>query len=103
MSSHVGAAPWPRMLSPERIAVVGASEAPGNRGGQAIGLLRRFGYRGTVMPVHPSGKSVNGYRCVPSLAKLPEPADVALVGVGATSAGSGSLSRLGTHRYPFTL
>lgn len=83
MSAPGSAAPWPRMLSPERIAVIGASEAPGNRGGQATGLLRRFGYRGKVLAVHPSGRSVNGYECVRSLGELPEPADVALVGVGA--------------------
>lgn len=102
MSSHVGAAPWPRMLSPERIAVVGASEAPGNRGGQAIGLLRRFGYGGTVMPVHPSGKSVNGYRCVRSLDELPEPADVALVGVGARNV-AGVVSDLGKAGVPWAI
>jgi acetate---CoA ligase (ADP-forming) len=88
MSAPASAAPWPRMLSPERIAVIGASEAPGNRGGQAVGLLRRFGYQGQVLPVHPSGKSVKGYRCVRSVDELPEPADVALVGVGARNVAS---------------
>jgi acetate---CoA ligase (ADP-forming) len=102
MSEPASAAPWPRMLSPERIAVIGASEAPGNRGGQAAGLLRRFGYRGKVLAVHPSGKSVNGYECVRSLEELPEPADVALVGVGARNV-AGVVSDVGRAGIPWAI
>jgi hypothetical protein len=32
------------LLSPQSIAVVGASDQPGNLGGVAIRLLRKFGY-----------------------------------------------------------
>ena len=41
------------LLNPASIAVVGASDTPGNLGGSAIGFLRRFGYPGQVIPVNP--------------------------------------------------
>src|SRR5215475_1348617 len=71
------------LLNPSHIAVVGASESPGNRGGQAIRYLRKFGFAGSVTPVHPSGNAVHGYPGVSCLADLPHTPDVALIAVGA--------------------
>lgn len=84
------------LLNPQHIAIVGASESPGNRGGQAIRYLRKFGFAGTVTPVHPSGNTVHGYPGVTGLADLPHTPDVALVAVGARSVES-VVADLGEH------
>jgi acetate---CoA ligase (ADP-forming) len=74
------------LFNPRSVAVIGASEAPGNRGGQAVRLLRKFSFRGTVTAVHPSGDSVAGYPGVKSLSELTQTPDVALVGLAARHA-----------------
>lgn len=72
------------LLAPRSVAVVGASDRPGNRGGTAVSLLRKFGYAGGVHPVHPTATAVGGYPAVPTVADLPDDVDVAIVGLGAT-------------------
>ena len=67
------------------IAVIGASDQPGNLGGTAMRLLRKFGYAGRVMPVNPRRAEVGGLACFPSVADLPEPADLALITTAAPS------------------
>lgn len=84
------------LFNPKSVAVVGASDKPGNRGGQAITYLRKFGYAGTVVPVHPSGNSVHGYEGVTSLDELEAPADVALLAVGARNVAD-VVTDLGRH------
>jgi acyl-CoA synthetase (NDP forming) len=76
------------LLDPGSVAVIGASEATGNRGGTAIRLLRKFGYAGAVYPVHPRAQAVEGYPGYASLDELPATPEVALVGVGAATAVS---------------
>lgn len=71
------------LLSPRAIAVVGASDAPGNLGGVAVSFLRRFGFPGGIYPVNPNARSVTGLACYASVADLPEPVDLAVVAVGA--------------------
>jgi acetate---CoA ligase (ADP-forming) len=72
-----------RLLNPESVVVVGAKDAPGNRGGQAMAYLRKFGFAGPVTPVHPSAATVHGYPGVATLTDLDHVPDVALIAVGA--------------------
>ncbi|HVV19347.1 MAG TPA: acetate--CoA ligase family protein [Pseudonocardiaceae bacterium] len=72
-----------RLLDPASVAVIGARDAPGNRGATAVRMLRKFGYAGDVYPVHPGGAPVAGHRTYASVAELPAVPDVAIVGVGA--------------------
>lgn len=74
-----------RLLDPRSIAVIGASDQPGNLGGTAMRLLRKFGYAGRVMPVNPRRAEVGGLACFPSVADLPEPAELALITTAAPS------------------
>jgi acyl-CoA synthetase (NDP forming) len=74
-----------RLLAPRSIAVIGASDQPGNLGGVAIRLLRKFGYPGTLWPVNPRRSEVHGLACHASVADLPAPADLALFATGADS------------------
>ena len=72
-----------RLLAPRSIAVIGASDQPGNLGGVAIRLLRKFGYPGTLWPINPRRSEVHGLACHARVADLPAPADLALFATGA--------------------
>ena len=65
------------LLEPRSIAIVGASDRPGNLGGAAIRFLQKFGYPGQVWPVNPNQPAVAGAPCFPSVRDLPGPADAA--------------------------
>ncbi len=71
------------LLEPKSIAVIGASDQPGNLGGTAVRYLRKFGYPGAVWPVNPRRETVAGLPCFPRPASLPGPADLAILAVGA--------------------
>jgi acyl-CoA synthetase (NDP forming) len=70
-----------RMLEPRSVAVVGASVKPGSLGASMMSELRRGGFEGAVYPVNPGYDEVDGYRCYPSIGEVPEPVDVAILGV----------------------
>lgn len=81
-----GAAPdLSRLLAPRSIAVIGASDQPGNLGGVAVGLLGKFGYAGDVWPVNPGRSEVGRRRCFADLGALPGVADLAIIATGAAS------------------
>ncbi len=70
-----------RLLSPRSVAVVGASDGPGNLGGTAVRFLKRFGFPGGIFPVNPGRETVADLPCFKSVAALPEPADLAIIAV----------------------
>src|SRR5439155_7023504 len=70
-----------RMLEARSVAVVGASVKTGSLGRQMMAELRRGGFEGAVYPVNPGYDEVDGYRCYPSLLEVPEPVDLAILGV----------------------
>jgi acyl-CoA synthetase (NDP forming) len=70
-----------RMLSPRSIAVVGASDAPGNLGGTAVSYLQRLGYEGKIWPVNPKRDLVRGLPCAHSVAEIGEGVDLAVLAV----------------------
>jgi acyl-CoA synthetase (NDP forming) len=72
-----------RLLAPRSIAVIGASDQPGNLGGAAVRFLRKFGYPGAIWPVNPRRDTVAGLPCFPKPATLPGPADLAIIAIGA--------------------
>ena len=43
--------------------------------------LQRGGFDGAIYPVNPGYDEVLGHRCYPSIADVPEPVDLAIVGV----------------------
>ena len=71
------------LLEPQSVAVVGASDQPGNLGGVAVRHLRKFGYPGPVWPVNPRRQSVAGLPCFPKVADLPVAPDLAILAVSA--------------------
>jgi acyl-CoA synthetase (NDP forming) len=72
-----------RLLEPRSIAVIGASDQPGSLGGTAVRYLLKFGYPGAIWPVNPRRETVAGLPCFPGPASLPQPADLALLAIGA--------------------
>ncbi len=74
-----------RLLAPRSIAVIGASDQPGNLGGVAIRLSQKFGYPGMLWPINPRRAEVHGIPCHARVADLPAPADLALIATAAES------------------
>ncbi|MGH3201234.1 MAG: acetate--CoA ligase family protein [Streptosporangiaceae bacterium] len=73
------------MLSPRRIAVIGASTDTTKAGGSVVRYLRKHGYGGEVVAVNPGGRSVDGALAVSSLSQIAEPVDLACVAVPAAA------------------
>jgi acyl-CoA synthetase (NDP forming) len=63
------------LLSPEAIAVVGASERHGSAGRLVLENLRNLKYQGAVYAVHPKYEEVLGFPCYPDLNSLPGSVD----------------------------
>ena len=99
--SHTGErTPIQRMLEARSVAVVGASIKPGSLGESMMAELHRGGFEGAIYPVNPGYDEVAGHRCYPSIGEVPEPVDLAILGVAnarveqaladAAAAGAGS-------------
>jgi acyl-CoA synthetase (NDP forming) len=77
-----------RLLAPRSAAVVGASATGANPGRIILKNLKGsegVAY-GKLWAVHPKEKAIDGVPCVPSVAALPEPVDLAVVSVPAPAA-----------------
>ena len=89
------------MLEARSVAVVGASVKEASLGQQMMLELERGGYDGAIFPVNPGYDEVLGHPCFPSIADVPGPVDLAIVGVAnqrieqavrdAGDAGAGSI------------
>jgi len=66
------------LLKPRSVAVLGASDRP-SLGRMIIESLDRIGFPGAVYPVNPKYDTLFGRTCYPSVADLPEAADVLAV------------------------
>ncbi|WP_039938023.1 CoA-binding protein, partial [Streptomyces himastatinicus] len=70
-----------RFFRPQSVALIGASDTEGRPGTgitrQLLAWAERVGAR--LYPVHPSRPAVFGLPCVPSVAELPEPVDLAVL------------------------
>jgi acetate---CoA ligase (ADP-forming) len=69
------------MLEARSVAIVGASDRPGSFGARMVAEVGRSASGPVVYPVNPRHREVSGLACFPSLADLPEPADLVLLGV----------------------
>ncbi len=89
-----------RMLNPRSIAVVGASQREGSAGHGMMHGLINAGFDGDIFPINPRYRNVAGLPCHESLTDLPQPVDLAMLGVNsirlegqlddAIAAGAGS-------------
>jgi acyl-CoA synthetase (NDP forming) len=73
------------LLAPSSVAVIGASDQPGNVGGACIRFFRKFNSPCTVYPINPNRQSVAGLSCYPNLDVLPSVPDLAILAVPAAA------------------
>ena len=73
------------MLEARSVALVGASARPGSLGARMIAELARSPSRPRTYLVNPRYPDIGGTSCLPSLAELPEPVDLALLAVPDTA------------------
>jgi acyl-CoA synthetase (NDP forming) len=69
------------MLEARSVAVVGASARPGSFGEQMMRELLKGGFDGRLLPVNPRYDDVLGHPCYRTLASVPEPPDLVMLGV----------------------
>ena len=69
------------LFNPRSIAVVGASDDLSRIGGLSIRFLHHHGYSGKIFPVNPKYKEIAGLPCFSTLTAIPEPVDLALIGI----------------------
>ena len=75
------------LLKPRNIAIVGASDRPGNWAGGVFRSLSRLSFGGKIYPVNPRNETVwGGLKCYPSLADLPEKPDHVVIVVPGPAA-----------------
>ncbi len=73
------------MLEARSVALVGASARPGSLGARMIAELARSPSRPRTYLVTPRYTDIGGVPCLPSLAEVPEPADLVLLAVPDTA------------------
>jgi acetyltransferase len=72
-------APLAPFFEPKRVAIIGASAAPGKAGHELIRNIQLNGFPGRLFPVNPKGGEILGLPVARSIAELPEGVDLALV------------------------
>ena len=72
------------MLEARSVALVGASARPGSLGARMIAEVARSPSRPRTYLVNPRYADIDGVPCLPDLAALPEPVDLALLAVPDT-------------------
>lgn len=78
------------LFAPRNIAIVGASDRPGNWSNRVFRSLRKFNFPGAIYAVNPRNQTVwGGETCYPSLRDLPErPDHVVIIVPGAAAIGA---------------
>jgi len=72
-----------RMLNPRAVAVIGASESEGSVGQSLMRNLLIGKDARKIFPVNPNRETVMGVKSYPSIAKLPEHVDLAVIATPA--------------------
>jgi acetate---CoA ligase (ADP-forming) len=84
-ASPAGQAGLVAMLEARSVAVVGASQRPGTFGERMLAEVAASRSAPQLYPVNPRYSQIGGRRCYPSLADLPGPVDLVLLGVPDTA------------------
>ncbi len=67
------------LISPDSIAVVGASSHPNKIGYVVLENLKNNGYGGRIYPVNPKGGQILGFKVYPSINDVPEEVDLSVI------------------------
>ncbi|MCD6444834.1 acetate--CoA ligase [Candidatus Bathyarchaeota archaeon] len=71
------------ILSPESIAVIGASRRSGAVGNRIVKNILESGFKGPIYPINPKADKIHGLKCYPSVLKVEGDVDLAVVAVPA--------------------
>lgn len=63
------------LLAPRNVAIVGASDRPGNWAARVWRNLNRYDFPGAIYPINPRRETLWDVPCYPDVASLPEPPD----------------------------
>lgn len=91
-----------KLLTPQSIAIIGASSNNTSISGQPLRLMLDVGYAGKLFPVNPRRDEVQGIKAYPDAQSIPEPCDVALVAVSAAQVPQ-ALRDCGKAKIPFAV
>jgi acetate---CoA ligase (ADP-forming) len=69
------------LFRPRSVAVVGASATATKIGGKPVDFLKRFGYRGRILPINPNAVEIQGLPAYPTLRAVGEPIDLAVFAI----------------------
>ncbi len=69
------------LLTPQAVAVVGASRTPGKVGHDIVANLIESGYEGKIIPVNPSAEDILGLPCYKDLNSSPDKLDLSVIAV----------------------
>ncbi len=70
-----------KLLSPDAVAVIGASRTPGKVGHEILANLVNQGFGGTIVPINPTTDEILGLKCFPSLKESGTKIDLAVIAV----------------------
>jgi acetyl coenzyme A synthetase (ADP forming)-like protein len=69
------------LLTPQTVAVIGASRTPGKVGHEILMNLIDGGFSGTLVPVNPSGEQILGKTCYSSLTEFNGTIDLSIIAI----------------------
>src|ERR1700724_3654486 len=75
--------PLDSFFSPASIALIGASRHRGKVPGRLLSMLRKNGCPGKLYPINPNYGDIECLKCYPSIAKVGQPIDLAIVVIPA--------------------
>ena len=73
--------PMDRILHPQSVAVLGASDNVAKFGGRITSFLIKHGFTGQLFPINRHQPEILGHKAYPSIAALPSAPDVAILAV----------------------
>ncbi|MCX5834967.1 MAG: acetate--CoA ligase family protein [Deltaproteobacteria bacterium] len=69
-------------FDPESVVMIGAPRKTGMGAYNGVEMMLRYGYKGRLYPVNPKADQICGLKAYPSVAEVPEKADLAIISVG---------------------
>ncbi len=73
------------IMRPSAVAIIGASATRRTQGNVVIANLQRAGFKGSILPVHPTADAIEGLAVVNGIDRLPPGVDVAVVAIPASA------------------
>jgi acyl-CoA synthetase (NDP forming) len=71
------------LVNPSSVAVLGASANGTTIANTFIRRLKKFGYAGSIYPIHLTAEAIEGLPCFRSVAETPDPIDYAYIAISA--------------------